>query len=642
MQISGVHMTCFLCLLLNVNVVSLVDAEIRYFDVFTKQQTGILNHFWESTGLCPPLPHSNAAKYFLSDDIKQNFLLIASVPHNGIKQIRMHWLLELINKKGVDYDFSNLDKLLQLLEANQLKPGFELMGNPSGYFKNFDNMNEIVEFKKLVEALAKRYINMFGEYYVSTWNFETWNEPDNHDFDSLKISTEGFLKYYDACSEGLRESSKALIFGGPGGSCRVKKRDKICWALFHHCLNGTNYITGAKGSRIDYIAIHEKGRGQSQTIINDELETLSQIENDVKLLMSTPLYNDEADPLVGWSHPQWWRSDVTYAAIIVKIISQHQHQIIANKSRSYMQYSLLSNDNAFLNYYPHFFTQRTLNARFQMNLTNPKYVHFVRKPVLTVMGLLSKLGHVHLNMSDPGDTIGGISSFCSPPACLSLEMSTILYNSVDTQPTTGKSIVQLRYHDILNASIVQDINGRRAVLNNVLGVTCSMDNMYTNPYWHWWNSGSPSFPTTELFKLLHKNEGPVCTDPTEPYFNEDGLLITNLTLPLPGVALHHICWKPDRNLFEPTKLQVHNITSGQVLITWQDSYIRSKCIKTYVVEFAGASHPDNFVTINNYKVIFNSFVFINEIEGVHGQYRVRAQDFWDRYGVVSNTFTYGI
>lgn len=32
-----------------------------------------------------------------------------------------------------------------------------------------------------------------------------------------------------------------------------------------------------------------------------------------------PIYNDEADPLVGWSRPEEWRADVTYAAMVVKV-----------------------------------------------------------------------------------------------------------------------------------------------------------------------------------------------------------------------------------------------------------------------------------------------------------------------------------
>lgn len=126
-----------------------------------------------------------------------------------------------------------------------------------------------------------------------------------------------------------------------------------------------------------------------------------------------PVYNDEADPLVGWSRPQEWRADVTYAAMVVKVrtsedqhfkfissithccrqqvIHQHQDLLIADPN-STINYTLLSNDNAFLSYHPHPFTQRTLTARFQVNNTQPSHVQLIRKPVLTVMGLLALLG----------------------------------------------------------------------------------------------------------------------------------------------------------------------------------------------------------------------------------------------------------
>lgn len=124
----------------------------------------------------------------------------------------------------------------------------------------------------------------YGLQYVSRWNFETWNEPNNGDFDnvsmsvqgktkavlaiccslahkwlsSLFFSSQGFLNYYDACSEGLRAASSLLRFGGPGDSCRSPPRSPYCWALLQHCYNGTNYFTGEKGVRMDFIALHKK------------------------------------------------------------------------------------------------------------------------------------------------------------------------------------------------------------------------------------------------------------------------------------------------------------------------------------------------------------------------------------------------
>jgi len=57
-----------------------------------------------------------------------------------------------------------------------------------------------------------------------------------------------------------------------------------------------------------------------------------------------------------------------------------------------MEYRLLSNDNAFLSYHPFPFSQRTLLARFQMNSTDPPHVQFIRKPIYSVMALMSFVG----------------------------------------------------------------------------------------------------------------------------------------------------------------------------------------------------------------------------------------------------------
>jgi len=57
-----------------------------------------------------------------------------------------------------------------------------------------------------------------------------------------------------------------------------------------------------------------------------------------------------------------------------------------------MEYHLLSNDNAFLSYHPFPFSQRTLLARFQVNSTDPPHVQFIRKPIYSVMALMSFVG----------------------------------------------------------------------------------------------------------------------------------------------------------------------------------------------------------------------------------------------------------
>ncbi|CAB1322122.1 unnamed protein product [Coregonus sp. 'balchen'] len=81
--------------------------------------SGNLKHFWRSTGFCPPLPHTQSNQYDLSRDQELNLAYVGSVPHRGIQQVRIHWMLELItahiDKGELQYNFSQLDQLIDLL-----------------------------------------------------------------------------------------------------------------------------------------------------------------------------------------------------------------------------------------------------------------------------------------------------------------------------------------------------------------------------------------------------------------------------------------------------------------------------------------------------------------------------------------------
>lgn len=51
--------------------------------------------FWSV--FSPPLPHTQAHQFDLSVDQQLNLAYVGSVPHGGIQQIRIHWLLELVS-----------------------------------------------------------------------------------------------------------------------------------------------------------------------------------------------------------------------------------------------------------------------------------------------------------------------------------------------------------------------------------------------------------------------------------------------------------------------------------------------------------------------------------------------------------------
>lgn len=599
--------------------------------VDVRSPTGDLRHFWRSTGFCPPLPHDQAHLYDLSTDQQLNLAYVGSVPHGGIQQVRIHWMLELVSAQDIDgqtrYNFTHLDRLIDLLWINGLRPGFELMGSVSDYFTDFEDKLQVIKWRDLIYLIAKRYIDEYGLGTVSQWNFETWNEPNNHDFDNVTMSIQGFLNYYDACSEGLRAASGLLKFGGPGDSCHSPPRSPYCWALLRHCHDGKNFFTGDAGVRLDYVALHKKGGGGSLPILQQEIQTVQEIQERFPRFRRLPVFNDEADPLVGWSRPQEWRADVTYAAMVVKVINQHQDQLLANPN-STVNYTLLSNDNAFLSYHPHPFTQRTLAARFQVNNTRPPHVQLVRKPVLSVMGLLALLGETQVQAevlnaagSSSSSTLGVLASVHTPVKAGgsdSWQAAALVYNSDDNSTSSRTDDVTVSLKGL-------------AAQKDLLYVTYYMDNNVSSPYQLWQSMSSPDFPTVEQFRRLRSVEDPRLGGPWNVPPGDS--LTLKAALPVPSVLLVHVCARPHAEPDQVGSLRFITITKGQVLVVWSDHCVNSKCMKTFEVEFS--SDQKDFRRINTQDTIFTSYVFSPVNGEVSGVYRVRGVDYWERPGSYS-------
>ncbi|XP_026959789.1 alpha-L-iduronidase isoform X2 [Sagmatias obliquidens] len=499
-----------------------------------------LQPFWRSTGFCPPLPHSQADRYDLSWDQQLNLAYVGAVPHGGMEQVRTHWLLDLITargsaRQGLSYNFTHLDRYLDLLRENQLVPGFELMGSPSGRFTDFEDERQVFEWKNLVSLLARRYIGRYGLKHVSKWNFETWNEPDHHDFDNVSMTLQGGQagllgscgsergwqpplrrggvdsvslppRLLELLRRLLRGSASRQLGSAPGRPRRLLPPAAALPALLgppgalpqrHQLLHrgggreaglhrppqegqardprpsvrprpqpsayaGVPRTRQPQNARLLPAAppplrgglggcsggASAQGAGSSIYILEQEAAVVRQIQRLFPKFADTPVYNDEADPLVGWSLPQPWRADVTYAAMVVKVIAQHQNLLVANTSSS-VRYALLSNDNAFLSYHPHPFSQRTLTARFQVNNTRPPHVQLLRKPVLTAMALLALLDGEQLwaevsrdgTVLDSNHTVGVLASTHHPMGPADAWRATVLvYASDDTRAHANRSV----------------------------------------------------------------------------------------------------------------------------------------------------------------------------------------------------------
>lgn len=59
---------------------------------------------------------------------------------------------------SIMYNFTYLDRLIYEFWKNDLLIGFELMGNPSNLFSDFENVTQVYMWKDLIRALARHYM----------------------------------------------------------------------------------------------------------------------------------------------------------------------------------------------------------------------------------------------------------------------------------------------------------------------------------------------------------------------------------------------------------------------------------------------------------------------------------------------------
>ena len=135
-----------------------------------------------------------------------------------------------------------------------------------------------------------------------------------------------------------------------------------------------------------------------------------------------------------------------------------------------------------------------------MNHSHPRKVEFVKKPVLSVMGLLALLGDQQIKslvtFENNDDDLGMMASVRKPQMFSDSndwELAAILYNSNDTSERTSISQVNM---SIVNLPTRQD----------VVFVVYKLDNSHGSPFQVWKKMGSPVFPSDDQFNELRLHQ----------------------------------------------------------------------------------------------------------------------------------------
>jgi L-iduronidase len=597
-------------------------------EVDCAREVGALDHFWRATGFTP-------AELLLDADMKQAMAFAGSVPHEGIEHVRVHYLLNLVMAEGLGideplYDWSRLDEALDVLVKNGLKPFFELMGNPSGYFTDYKDDGQLRAWKNLVRDLAEHLIGRYELDEVRSWYFETWNEPD---ISYWPHDDEAFCNYYDACSEGLKEADEELRFGGPGTARTLSETFK---GLLAHCDTGTNYFTGERGVRIDFISVHEKGaKAHKEDLTPDtasicarEIAAIEYVREHHPRFAGLPFVNNECDPQVGWQDFHTWHARPYYAALVCRVIDQHLKKVVDGMGQSY---GLLSNDNGFLGKWG----QRTLLARFgEKEFPSGQAEHrtelatagddrpfeFVRKPVSNAMTMLSLLGDRRCKVSIPdgaSDGIGAIATLRGDQGAI------LLYNSSDRINVSGSEQVRLS---------LEGLPFEQAMLAHY-----RIDEEHGDPFAVWEEIGAPDEPTAGQYAKMRRHAELALFEEPREVETADGIFELELDLPLPSASLVLLSTEPEEPPEAPDGLRIERYPSltefENVLVSWRGS--GSRTLRTYEVLYAES--PDGpFERVNEADTICTVFLHPRG-PGSDGYYRVGAVDYWGRRSKLSES-----
>lgn len=388
--------------------------------------------------------------------------------------------------------------------------------------------NDYDKWRELIYQWAYHCKERYGEEEVSKWYWEVWNEPNGY----LRGSFEDYCKIYDYAVDGLLRALPNAVVGGPhttgpgGKSAREYLRK-----FLEHCISGTNYATGKKGSPLGYIGFHAKGnpRFNDGKVMMSIKAQLNDVDAGLKLvgefpeLKELPIIIGEFDPegcaaCSSEYTPQYnYRNGTMYSSTVANSYAR-----LYELARKYNANLVGAVTWAFE------FENQPWFAGFRDLSTNG-----VAKPVLNVFRMFGQMG---------GDIVESQSTGMLP-------VDSIVRNGVRKQPDIGilasrndsqAAVMLWNYHD-LNDTDVEPAEIQLSIktgtnVERVLVTHYRIDSEYSNSYTKWQEMGCPQNPDEKQLKELQK-AGDLQTfgSPVWKQVSE-GMITDSFFLPRQGVS----------------------------------------------------------------------------------------------------------
>ena len=389
------------------------------------------------------------------------------------------------------------------------------------------------KWAELVYQWVKHSVERYGKKEVESWYWEVWNEPNGY----WKGTMEEFFKLYDYSADAVKRALPTAKIGGLNiAGTRSDNAQKWTNAFLQHCISGTNYATGKKGSPLDAFLFHAKGNPKlvDGVVRMDMSPQLKDISTGFKIASSYP-ETKNLPIIIGESDPEGC------AACGMATNPQNAYR----NGTMYSSYTAASFARKYLladKYNVNFLGAVSWSFEFE---NQPWFYGFrdlatngVDKPVLNVFRMFGKMSGkrvaVESNRMTSLDAIvensvRGEQSEIGALASVDKKTAGIMlwnYHDLDKQETSEPVKVS-----------ISGISAKKVTLTHY-----TIDSQHSNSYEVWKKMGSPQNPTAEQIKTLEK-AGQLETVGNPQKLNvKAGSLVIDIALPRQAVSLLKLDW----------------------------------------------------------------------------------------------------
>ncbi len=471
------------------------------------------------------------------------------------------------------YDWTTVDRIYDVYVANGCKPMAELdfMPHDLSAYPQADPYQsgrypprDYGQWRELNRQFALHLIARYGREEVRTWYFSSWNEPDQAQWINLDDRpaagrdvaweaerTRVFLKVHDHAVAGILDADERLRVGGPD----IAGRADFLETFLEHCAAGTNFATGRRGTRLDFISFHTKGTGRrGRRVPNPDFDLVARREllrywevvAKFPSFRGLPLLANEWDIDV-WSpggiydSPDFrFRNTAYYPVFLIRSVKE----LLDLAAREGINLELITQ------WVFYFHGMRCFEG------TRAIYDPLgIRKPVFNGLALLAKLGEERLALSTDdasadialGEAAGTRGARRpqdeADAATLGPGLAIWPHPRVDGLAARRGDAVQIL---VWNQASDQYAQGTREVTVRVSGLVSAgrlrlaeyrVDEQHSNAHTIWERLGCPDWPDDAQVAAMRAREGLEAVRADEPVEVRAGTAEVRLTLPLHAVSL---------------------------------------------------------------------------------------------------------